>query len=130
MRRGKGTDSDVELQIERESDGRHEILVLTGELDIATQTDLRSAIDETLRGGRVDLVVDLNGTTFIDSTALGVLIAGRRKAHGLKGSFTIICEQPRVLRVFEITRTDRVFNLVPTREAWRTATQQAEPPAS
>lgn len=120
----------MELQIDREADGPHEILLLQGELDIATQTDLRAAIDDALRAGRVDLVVDLNGTTFIDSTALGVLIAGRRKAHAAKGSFTILCEQPRVLRVFEITRTDRVFNLLPNREAWKSATDETEPPAA
>ena len=111
----------MELHIDRESQGDHEFLLLQGELDIATQQDLRSAIDEALRSGRVDLVLDLNGTTFIDSTALGVLIAARRKAHAAKGTLTILCEQPRVLRVFEITRTDRVFDLLPNREEWTAA---------
>jgi anti-sigma B factor antagonist len=109
----------VELHIDREADGRFEILALKGELDIATQKDLRAAVDEALASGRVDLVVDLNETTFIDSTALGVLIASRRKAEASHGSFTILCDQPRVLRVFEITRTDQVFHLLPDRAAWK-----------
>ena len=57
------------------------LVVLTGEVDISTaplfKDDLVALVDE----GVTHIVVDLTGVTFIDSTALGVLIGGVRRLH-------------------------------------------------
>ncbi len=50
-----------------------------GEVDVATAPALRAAVDEALDRGPADVVVDLPGVTFIDSTGLGVLIGARRR---------------------------------------------------
>lgn len=90
--------------------GRH-VVAPHGEVDIATYRSLRGAINELLTVGHVDLVVDLTHTAFLDSTGLGALIGARRRAHALKGSLAIRCEDPRILQVFRITGLDRVFTM-------------------
>lgn len=90
--------------------GRH-VVAPRGEIDVATYRQLRSVINELLTVGHVNLVVDLSHTAFLDSTALGALIGARRRAHALKGSLAIRCEDPKILQVFRLTGLDRVFTM-------------------
>ena len=49
--------------------------------------------------------------TFLDSTALGVLVGVLKRARTEGGELRIVCNQPRVRKVFEITRLDSAFDL-------------------
>jgi anti-sigma B factor antagonist len=121
----------VELEIEHSTEGDHDILAPRGELDLATYTQLRDRINELLSAGRTNVVMDLSATEFLDSTALGALIGGRRRAHAAGGSFAIVCDRPQLLKLFAVTKLDLVFALWPSLEAWRTSltTQTSVPPA-
>ena len=102
---------ELTIDIRADDAGRH-VVAPHGELDLATHRQLREAIDELLLAGKVDVVVDLDHTTFIDSTALGTLIGARRRAHSLKGSFAILCRNPELLRIFRATSLDRMFEIL------------------
>lgn len=88
--------------------GRH-VVSPAGEIDVATYRKLREVINELLTVGHVHLVVDLSNTDFVDSTGLGALIGARRRAHALKGSLAIRCDNPKIMKVFTMTGLDRVF---------------------
>jgi len=109
----------VELEIEHRTEGDYDILAPQGELDLATYTQLRERINELLSAGRTNLVMDLSGTEFLDSTALGALIGGRRRAHAAGGSFAIVCDRPHLLKLFAVTKLDLVFAVSPSLEEWR-----------
>lgn len=93
------------------------LVVLTGEVDIYTAPRFREGMIELLDAGVDRLVIDLSGVTFIDSTALGVLIGGVRRVHGVDGAMTLVVNSRPVERVLSITGLDRVFALHATREA-------------
>jgi len=81
------------------------VVAVAGELDLHTAAELESALDEADRNGRV--VVDLTQVTFLDSTALGVLLrASRRREHD---PLDLVVDGSEVRRVFEITGLDRRF---------------------
>ena len=63
-----------------------------------------------------DLIVDLTDIAFIDSTGLGVLVAGQNRAGELGGKLSVVCAQERVLKLFRITGLDEVFAIYPTRD--------------
>lgn len=109
----------MELEISHSQDGDYDILAPQGEVDLASYTDLRTLISDLIQAGRAKIVVDLSGTTFLDSTALGALIGGRRKAYAAGGSFAIVCDNPQMLRLFTMTKLDLVFTVLPSRSAWR-----------
>jgi anti-sigma B factor antagonist len=93
------------------------VVALRGELDVATVPAFRAALnpladDETVRL----LVVDLIEVTFIDSTGLMTLLNALRRMVRREGRLVIACSNPTVLRLFEATRTDATFEIVPTRE--------------
>ena len=67
-------------------------------------------------GGR-EVLVDLSRTTFIDSTALGVLIGVVKRLRPEGGELAIVCPEPSLRNVFEVTRLDRAFELFDSVEA-------------
>jgi anti-sigma B factor antagonist len=94
-------------------DGRTVVQVV-GEIDVYTAPQLRERLDAEIDAGRYDLVVDLSGVSFMDSTGLGVLV-GRLKQNRLNdGSMRLVCSHDRVLKVFVITGLDKVFAIYPT----------------
>lgn len=96
--------------VEREQDG-WTVLTVSGEIDIATAPSLRERLHNLLAEDKHRLIVDLDDVGFLDSTALGVLVGALKRARMEDGEVRIACAQPRVLKVFEITRLDSAFDL-------------------
>ncbi len=63
--------------------------------------------------GPKHLIVDLSSVVFIDSTALGVLV-GAQRAMDEGFHLAIVCAEENVLRIFELTGLDGMFEIVPT----------------
>ena len=99
----------MHLQIDVDRRAGLTVLSPHGEIDFATGPRLKETITETLVAGQVHLVVDLLGVDFIESTGLGALVGGRRRAEALNGSLSLVCAQDRLLEVFRITGLDKVF---------------------
>ncbi len=57
-----------------------------------------------------------SGVTFIDSTALGVLIGGVRRVNAAGGGMALVVTSRPVQRVLSITGLDRVFTIHETRD--------------
>jgi anti-sigma B factor antagonist len=89
----------------------HVVVAVRGEVDIATAPKLREKLVELASQGAQQVVVDLDGVEFLDSTGLGVLIGGMKRLRGLDGDLTLVCTQPRILKVFEITGLNRAFSI-------------------
>jgi anti-sigma B factor antagonist len=117
----------LEIEIKAE-DGRY-VVIPRGEVDLVTQAQLKEAINELVVGGNVDIIVDLDETTFLDSTGLGALIGARRKTHAFMGSFAIVCTQERMLKLFRITSLDKVFAIRDSRAEALARPERAEAPA-
>ncbi|NUR06896.1 MAG: STAS domain-containing protein [Nocardioidaceae bacterium] len=101
----------MHLQVDIDRRGDYTVLQPQGEIDFATGPQLKDAITESLVAGDVHLVIDLLKVDFIESTGLGALIGGRRRAHGLKGSFSLVCTEEQMLKIFRITGLDKVFTI-------------------
>lgn len=85
----------------------------TGEIDAHNAPELRGRIQEALAQGEDvhQLVVDLSGTTFLDSSALGVLVGALKLMRQRDGRLDVVLPAPPLRRIFEITALDRVLNL-------------------
>jgi anti-sigma B factor antagonist len=106
----------MDLDIDVATSNGFTVLSPRGDIDYATAGHVQDAITETLLAGDVSVVVDLRGVDFIESTGLGVLIGGRRRALALKGSLSLVCVEEPVLTVFRVTGLDKVFSIYPTVE--------------
>ena len=84
------------------------VVSLAGELDLYNAEEVRSALLEACAGEPAVLVVDLGEVTFIDSTALGVLIEARsRMADGQR--FRLAGPGIETRRALEVSGLDRHF---------------------
>src|SRR3954471_9057563 len=90
------------------------VLVVHGEVDIATAPVLRERLHALLGEGKSNLVIDLDDVGFLDSTALGVLVGTLKRSRSESGDVRLVCTQQRVRKVFEITRLDAAFELYAT----------------
>jgi anti-sigma B factor antagonist len=87
------------------------VVSVSGELDIATAGRLGDELGRTSERGARRVIVDLVGLTFIDSVALGVLTEEARRLRASGGTCIVVSQDPRILRVFEITGLDRIFRI-------------------
>ena len=100
---------------EQPIDAERHVLAVRGEIDLFTAPELKSALGEALESGRTRIVVDLTETTFLDSTALGVLIGAVKRLRSRDGVLTIVNTDPNIAKTFEITGLDQIFTIRPTR---------------
>lgn len=87
------------------------VVAASGEIDVATAPRLREQLIDLIAAGRRQLVVDLSWVDFIDSTGLGVLIGALKRIRSHDGDFGLVIDDPRVLKVFDITGLDQVFRI-------------------
>lgn len=100
----------MELNVVTYRPGIQTVVAVTGDLDIATGPALADELKALLdQGGHQQLVVDLTGVEFMDSTGLGVLVGAQQEAARQGGSVELICTTPRLLKILRITGLDKVF---------------------
>jgi anti-sigma B factor antagonist len=92
-----------ELALER-NDAGLAVLTISGEHDLSTAPTLRRRIDNLL-DERTATVIDLSSATFIDSSILGVILDGRRRAGEAGIGFAVVHDSgaEAVNRVLEVT---------------------------
>ncbi len=92
-----------EIALER-NDAGLAVLTISGEHDLSTAPNLRRRLDGLLDEGTAT-VVDLSPATFIDSSILGVILDGRRRAAEAEIGFAVVHTNggDAVDRVLEVT---------------------------
>jgi anti-sigma B factor antagonist len=93
------------ISLEQESGAA--VVVAAGELDAFVERDLVRVFTDTAQEDRV--VVDLSAVSFLDSTALGVLVRAVRELDGRGGAIRVVLPEGSARRIFEITTLDRVL---------------------
>lgn len=94
----------LELKIERSD--RYTTVFVAGEVDYGTASQLRSALVDLAHEARTEVVVDLSSVTFIDSTALSVLVQAKQRFDSAGQRMSVTGTQPRVARVLELAGLD------------------------
>jgi anti-sigma B factor antagonist len=107
---------DFQVSLSEPSPGVLE-LTLIGEVDLATVEPLRAASQTAAASGEYNcLIFDLTRLTFIDSSGLHALTDARAAMVARGGTTTIVCRQSNLLKVFELTGLDRIFQIVAARD--------------
>lgn len=104
----------MDLSITSETRGEATIVHVGGEIDVYTAPALREHLDEHISQGRLLLVLDLAGVSFMASTGLGVLVGRLKLVRAANGAMLLVCSSERILSVFSITGLDKVFQIFPT----------------
>jgi anti-sigma B factor antagonist len=110
----QSTPTAADFEIARRAlDASTSVISVAGELDLETAPQLKWMLVDALEDGYSRLVLDLSGATFMDSTALGVLV-GVNRGLGAGGSLAIVCASASLIRIFELSGMDGAFAISPT----------------
>jgi anti-sigma B factor antagonist len=88
-----------------------DVVSLEGELDLASAPELRECLATLAEGGATDIVLDVGGLAFIDSTGLSVLVMAANRTRSVGGSTVLRHPSPSVMRLLEITGLLAVFEV-------------------
>ena len=86
----------------------HVVVAVRGELDIAGAAGVVTAL-AAVAARKPEIVVDLAGPEFIDSSGVAVLARGRRHARHAGGDLLLAARRQQVLRVLTLIRLIEVF---------------------
>ncbi len=97
---------------DRQVDATTHVVAVTGEIDLFTAPEFKQRVMAPIATGAQHVIVDLTGTTFIDSSSLGVLIGAHRRLEMRGGTLVVVCDNDAIVKTFRITGLDGVFTLV------------------
>lgn len=92
-------------------------VAVRGEVDLATAPELGAALDAALADGAGVFVVDLSDVSFLDSSAVNVLLRTRALLGRAERELVLICPPGPVLRVLELVRLVELVATFPSRQA-------------
>src|SRR4051794_26609003 len=107
----------MELSLSTRESAGASVVDVSGEIDVYTSPKLRERLVGLVNEGSTNIVVNLAGVDFIDSTGLGVLVGALKRIRSRGGSLSLVCSEDGLLRVFTITGLEKVFMIYPSVEA-------------
>jgi len=82
-----------------------------------TRTRFRGTIRKTIARGNVLHIIDVSSLPQLDARTLAELIRAARWLREVGEYLHVIADRPDILKIFTITRLDRVFRVYPSRQA-------------
>lgn len=104
-------DRESLLSIGVEGTARATVLTIAGELDGFTVPVFHQHVRALTREGQHNLIVDLNGVTFIDAAGIGALVVARRRLRAYHGSVRLVVGEEKTLRLFRLVGLRSVFTI-------------------
>jgi anti-sigma B factor antagonist len=98
------------------------VLAVHGEADLHVVGKLRDRLAEVIDDNPTAVVLDLSGATFLDSTAIAVLLRAMKRLRARGGRFRVVVPRSELRRIFEMTLLDRVFEIDASRQEALAAT--------
>lgn len=105
----------MDIRLVRHTVGSRPVLDVSGELDLATVPRLHGELASLVAEAAGDadaVVVDLDGVTSLDDTALGVLLGAAGRAREAGGELVVVCNDERLTNRFASTGFDRAIVVV------------------
>ncbi len=109
--------ASMNLDVASREAGDYLVFELKGEVDLYSAPTLKQAVYDAIDNGRTKLVLDLDALEFMDSTGLGILVASLKRLSTEGGQLKLVCTRDSILKLFEITGLDKVFDIYETVEA-------------
>ena len=104
------------FQIERSDRDGIRLLSISGYLDAHTAPEFERVIEDELRSGRVRLVVDCAGLTYISSAGLGVFMSFLEEIREQGGDIKLAAVNAKVYQIIDVLGFPQLFDIVDTVE--------------
>lgn len=100
--------SEFQIVIEQEASGVTRVRIC-GEADARAAPEIQERLSELAREPRQRLLIDLSEATFLDSTALAVLLETDRRLRDWRGRLAVLCPDPAMRELFVLVGHNLIF---------------------
>lgn len=97
--------------MKRKTVGNVEVISCDGRIDQEGSEELESILQECMDSGKHNICIDLMNVKHICSSALGVLVAVKRKMKENEGDIKLVISSDNLMKLFETTMLDKVFEI-------------------
>ena len=108
------------MQIDIKKESGLNVLALSGEVDLHESPEARKRILACIESN-TDLLVDLSGITYIDSSGIASLIEGLQLAKSMQLNFGLVGVSNAAMQVLRLSRLDQVFTIYNSVDDYRAA---------
>jgi anti-sigma B factor antagonist len=105
----------VTLKVDHDVEGGLPLVSVSGELDLASVDELRTALATAAAASSSSVVVDVSDVSFIDSTALAALLRSNDELSSDGVQMVMACPPGPVRRLLTMTSLDDRLTLAPDR---------------
>jgi anti-sigma B factor antagonist len=102
------------MNITANSRDNYIVLQLEGRMDLNSSSQLKERVKDYLRDGSTNLILDVSGVSFINSSGLGTLVSILKDVRMVKGRMVLSNLAQYVQEVFEITQLSHIFDIYAT----------------
>lgn len=89
------------------------IVALEGEIDLHESPQVLDRLNPLIAKKLPSIHLDLSKVSYIDSSGLATFIDAMQRIQGYGGEFALVAMRESVRKIFEISRLDQVFKIVP-----------------
>ena len=93
------------------NDGKQVNIHITGQFNFSIYKEFREAYQSAPQMAAASYVIDLGGTEYMDSSALGMLLLLRERAGGDRAAIEITHCNPEIRKIFAVSNFDRLFRI-------------------
>ncbi|WP_299407576.1 STAS domain-containing protein [Acaryochloris sp. IP29b_bin.148] len=94
----------------------HKVIQPTKLLDGISANQLRNEISDVTAEGVKTILIDLQDVTFMNSSAIGALVATLKAVRAKGGNLSLCSLNDQVRIVFELTKMDQIFDIYADRQ--------------
>lgn len=105
-----------EFRVEVRSEGQAAIIVVRGELDLATSPELEDRLRNLCDSGNAQVVIDLRELEFMDSTGLSIIVKAHQRLTETGRRLSIVRGSQQVQRLLDLTGVSERLQLFDTPE--------------
>jgi len=99
------------MKLESRSSDDVAVLELAGRFDAYEVLPVHDWLEKAAASAPAQVVLNLDGVNFIDSTGLSALVQGMKHCRQQGGDLHLCALQQPVRIIFELTRLDKAFNI-------------------
>ena len=90
------------IEIKTGAAGHFQIVKVNGRIDAETTKTLIDQLSGLIQAGKKNIVLDLEGVTFMSSAGIGAMVKTLSDTKQIKGTLRLASVRPDVRKVFEI----------------------------
>lgn len=107
--------------MKRISENGLEIILLDGRIDQELAEELEQVLEDCLAKNMYSICIDMINVKHICSSALGVLVAVKRKIKDKDGDIKLVIANDNLYKLFQTTMLDKVFEIFETQRECKAA---------